>query len=454
MMKKTVLLFIILSSMLTLYADSSVLVRDDDPTIGFDDSNYSGNAALQWIWNSEINSDGSIRQLLWQDRVSGTGGWWPMILQGGYIGWRSIIGDSNGDMHFANNALTVKRDGNVGIGTSSPLSDLHIADLDWPSIRLNERGYTAYTLSLGWDSGSGFFISDGVHYPFKIYDGSPRNSLVISQYGVGINTNAPSATFDVEGDAVINGELNTTKAITASFSGSTTKAALKMMDISVNNTDNSQKSDVGFAMTNARENFTWSFRTWEPDSGFAIAKYGNGGTKEFRLHDTDPADAATVVLTLANGASCNGTWNDASSRSLKQDIKPLGNEEALEAFSKLQPVTYAYKANPTDPKVGFIAEDVPDLVANEGRKSLSAMDMVALLTKVVQVQKEALDAQNERIQQKEIVLQETISEVKEKAVAIKEIENANAKINEDIRRLTERETNIDSMEVPLPHPVN
>jgi len=144
----------------------------------------------------------------------------------------------------------------------------------------------------------------------------------------------------------IHGDLNTTGPVSAAFHGATDKSALKMMDISVNNTNTDKKSDVGFLMTNAREGFGWTFRTWEPDQGFAIAKYGNGGTKELRLYDATPNDPTTVVLALANGASCDGTWNDASSRSLKQDIEPLSSREALEAFERLQPMKYAYKANP------------------------------------------------------------------------------------------------------------
>ncbi|WP_456429938.1 tail fiber domain-containing protein, partial [Nitratifractor sp.] len=160
----------------------------------------------------------------------------------------------------------------------------------------------------------------------------------------------------------INGDLNTTGPVTASFSGSTDKQALKMMDIRVNNTDTNKKSDVGFQMTNVRENFAWTFRTWEPDKGFAIAKVGNGATKEFRLYDSTEDDATSVVLELANGAYCDGVWHDTSSRSMKRDIKDLDAKAAMEAFKKLRPVTYAYKSNPSDPKVGFIAEEVPDLV--------------------------------------------------------------------------------------------
>jgi hypothetical protein len=66
-------------------------------------------------------------------------------------------------------------------------------------------------------------------------------------------------------------------------------------------------------------------------------------------------------------------------------------------FRRLRPVTYAYKANPTDPKVGFIAEEVPELVADPERKSLSPMDMVALLTKVVQVKDREMEAMRAKI---------------------------------------------------------
>jgi hypothetical protein len=53
-------------------------------------------------------------------------------------------------------------------------------------------------------------------------------------------------------------------------------------------------------------------------------------------------------------------------------------------------VTYEYKASPGEHHVGFIAEDVPDLVATADRKGMSAMDVVAVLTKVVQQQQKTI----------------------------------------------------------------
>ncbi len=47
--------------------------------------------------------------------------------------------------------------------------------------------------------------------------------------------------------------------------------------------------------------------------------------------------------------------------------------------------------------VGFIAEEVPDLVATKERNGLSPMDIVAVLTKVVKEQQEAIDILQKRL---------------------------------------------------------
>jgi hypothetical protein len=77
----------------------------------------------------------------------------------------------------------------------------------------------------------------------------------------------------------------------------------------------------------------------------------------------------------------------------------------LGALKALQPVTFAYKASPGETMVGFIAEDVPDLVATADRKGLSSMDVAAVLTKVIQQQQqrtiEDLQTRLEHLERKE-----------------------------------------------------
>ena len=144
-------------------------------------------------------------------------------------------------------------------------------------------------------------------------------------------------------------------------------------------------SDAGFALKNARENKQWNFRTINGGNTFAATLQGTGGAEFMVKNGTD--DYKKVELYLGSGAkNVGGVWYDASSRALKENIKPLGTKEALEAFSKLQPVTYNYKTDKKEKVVGFIAEDVPELVAINSHDALSPMDMVAVLTKVVQEQ--------------------------------------------------------------------
>lgn len=81
-----------------------------------------------------------------------------------------------------------------------------------------------------------------------------------------------------------------------------------------------------------------------------------------------------------------GKVEQGSSRELKENIRRLSGDNAMNAVMALDAVTFNYKTDPNSHSVGFIAEDVPGLVASSDRKTLSAMDITAALTKVVQEQ--------------------------------------------------------------------
>ncbi|MBK6738410.1 MAG: tail fiber domain-containing protein [Haliea sp.] len=99
------------------------------------------------------------------------------------------------------------------------------------------------------------------------------------------------------------------------------------------------------------------------------------GTKNIASGDT---------IAVWNGARLTkgGVWTNASSRELKDDIETLSTEDANAALEALSPVRYVYKNSREEEYVGFIAEDVPELVASNDHKSLSPMDIVAVLTTV------------------------------------------------------------------------
>ncbi len=118
---------------------------------------------------------------------------------------------------------------------------------------------------------------------------------------------------------------------------------------------------------------------------------------------------ATHLLQLAGGAYSDGTtWVSASSRAYKENIKQLTMEEANQTLDGLSPVKYNYKTDKEDKHVGFIAEDVPDLVATKDRKGLSALDIVAVLTKVVKEQKDTIAELSKKVD----AMQQEINRVK------------------------------------------
>ena len=228
----------------------------------------------------------------------------------------------------------------------------------------------------------------------------------------------------------VNGRLQSTRKMTALYKGQSNKDLLTMQELRVNNTKTGKRSDVSLKLSNVKAGFSWNLRTQEGSQGVMLSK-SESGANEMKLYNSTPDDGTSVILELANGAYCDGVWHDTSSRSMKKDIKDLDAKAAMEAFRKLRPVTYAYKANPADPKVGFIAEEVPELVADPGRKSLSPMDMVALLTKVVQGQEKTLDKTRAELKKKDV----------EMAAMKAEIEKLK-KMKESIARLESLLTNL------------
>jgi len=117
-------------------------------------------------------------------------------------------------------------------------------------------------------------------------------------------------------------------------------------------------------------------------------------------------------LEMASGAyvTTGGIWTDASSRDFKERIEGLGLEEAVEALGGLSPVKFVFRKSPEERHVGFIAEEVPEIVSTKDRKGLSPMDIVAVLTKVVQEQQRTMQEQQKTIS----TMREELNELKGK----------------------------------------
>jgi len=121
-----------------------------------------------------------------------------------------------------------------------------------------------------------------------------------------------------------------------------------------------------------------------------VVEHGNVG-----IGDVNP----TQPLQMASGAHVTpgGVWTNASSREYKENVVELTPEEASEVLHGLDPVKFNYKAEKGEGHLGFIAEDVPDLLATPDRKGVASMDIVALLTKVVQQQQKTIEELSRKV---------------------------------------------------------
>ncbi|NQZ13023.1 MAG: hypothetical protein HRT35_38245, partial [Algicola sp.] len=108
-----------------------------------------------------------------------------------------------------NYSIYVSSNGNVGMGTTTPLVDLVIKQGNTPTVRLEQDGSSGFAAQT-WDMGgneANFFIRDvtnGSKLPFRIVPSAPNASIYVAADGdIGFETTTPDGLFDVahSGDA-------------------------------------------------------------------------------------------------------------------------------------------------------------------------------------------------------------------------------------------------------------
>jgi hypothetical protein len=133
------------------------------------------------------------------------------------------------------------------------------------------------------------------------------------------------------------------------------------------------------------------------DSIFGFTHYGaeNG---ELRFQWQGENNQFKNLLTITNKGQVRGNLVNTSSRDLKENITDFSTQEAIEALAGLNPVKFNYREDKDkELKVGFIAEDVPNLLATHERKGVSAVEIVAVLTQVIKEQQMELSLLRERV---------------------------------------------------------
>ncbi len=260
------------------------------------------------------------------------------------------------------NDTTVVVEGNVGVGTTTPFRMLHVEGSE-----IHSGG-----------PASGFSFADRtagnqLRWVWYAQDATAR----LWNQAVGGDMVLVSALGGFE----INGSL--TAKTSGSFGGPPLPA------LHAQGYTHSSGNQAGFSFADRRTDPAKIVH--DPRQGERWVWYADGararlwsGTDRMSIHHQEG-------VRIEGNLQVTGAVSQASSLALKDNVAQLSTQQALAALHGLNAVTYTYKADNTQEQhVGFIAEDVPDLVAKADHTAVSSMDVVAVLTKVVQEQQRTI----------------------------------------------------------------
>src|SRR3954462_4491360 len=293
----------------------TIRLKENNTRIKFDDtSTGTGFPNHDWQLTANDSASGGANQFSIEDITAATV---PVTVTGS----------------APTNSIFVDSSGRLGLRTSTPVLDIHIATSNTPAMRLeqnNSGGFTAQTWDVAGNEAN-FFVRDvtgGSRLPFRIRPGAPTSSIDISADGkVGMGTASPTDRLHVfENDG-------TAKLFVQESSGTTT--ARELMELRNN-------GDALLILKNSNSTDRWSFGTNSTD--FVIDQQG-----------------ATGVELQLNGSTGNmvikGTLTTGSSRDIKTDFATLDPKEALARVSSLPVSLWSYKTDQGVRHIGPMAED-------------------------------------------------------------------------------------------------
>jgi len=377
-----------------------------------------------------LRNDDGITSLLLED-TSGISSHWEL---------RSKM---NGDFSFyggeglaLDDRYVIKPNGNIGIGTSDPQAGLHITNDPFFSINASKGLFLSpvvqqASLRLA-DTDTGYWgaINGGSYSPSINDTRLAMHFFAYDEDGVvniGTRYMAQRGKFNV-GDLSNHSVLVDFGSIKIMSSGSATMGAT--LNIIGDNTGTTNAHILLSSAPSAGKNKHWSINHWGPskNNNFSIGYQETNGTNfsltaginEYLTIETNGNVGMGAGRTNPNhplhmesGAhvTAGGVWIDASSRDYKENISDLSLEEAREALHALEAVTFEYKNNLGKTEVGFIAEEVPAIVAKKDRDGLNAMDFTAVLSKIVQDHQKQIKFNQEQIDQQDSLLSELESKL-------------------------------------------
>jgi endosialidase-like protein len=321
----------------------TIRMKENNTRLQYDDTSTSAGFATN-NWQIRANSS-----------ASGGGSFLGIVDQGATGNSESGTIIAQFDAGSPANSLRLSSSGNLGLGTATPVLDVHANTTDTPAIRLeqnNSGGFTAQTWDIAGNEAN-FFVRDvtsGSRLPFRIRPGAPTSSIDIAASGnVGIGTGSPGTTLDIFGNTTTLGSdsgattrTNNTTKLNRFVMPPFTSTNLNFAVIAGATTNADNLVGVGGGAGGFSAATVIFFNT-------AATTNTDTGTERMRITSSGNVGIGTAVPTQTlsvngtAGKSGGGTWDVFSDERLKKIKGPFNT--GLKAVMQLQPIRYEYKPN-------------------------------------------------------------------------------------------------------------
>ncbi|WP_189799579.1 tail fiber domain-containing protein [Tateyamaria sp. syn59] len=287
------------------------------------------------------------------------------------------------------NALYMESDGDVGIGTSEPVVDLHVVDGNSPALRLDQDGSDGFNPQV-YDiaaNETNFFIRDVTNSSrlfFRAKPGAPQNSMFIAEDGsIGFGTENPDAGLKmVMGSGIGAGE-----------------AGIHMIDEQNSGAMQMLRMENDGAVQLFMNNTTRTDAQWMLSAGRGL-----------RFIPSETASAYMMELSNTGDLEIKGALTQSSDRNAKTDIVPVDANDILAKVRALPVSAWTYK-HEVDEGVRHIGPMAQDFYAAFGtgrdETGISSLDGTGVALAAIQ----ALSAENAALKARLDALEaETLSE--------------------------------------------
>ncbi len=324
------------------------------------------------------------------------------------------VSDGDGNNRFFIDRAT----GNVGLGTITPTCPLTIQAGGAAYLNLKASNGDLEVL-LGADT-TGGIVSTMTNHDLQLRAGGNNTKMVIKANGnVGIGTTTPGAKLEITASTATHGgwleairfSRPEHSAITLPAAGllfglhsdrnfyfADIKDGFKKYVMSINaETGKVVVANGSFSVQNAGSEFAYSGH-----ADIVLRATGRGSGGRAIVHDGGNTLTLNFGGDFTGGVQHHGALRQVSSREFKDNIQALATQEALTILHGLNPVKFHFKADEEQKvNLGFIAEDVPPLIASDDHKAITPAHIITVLTSVVKEHQRLLETlvENRKVKQ-------------------------------------------------------